>query len=88
VGHCANVLWFDLDARLEAYRRTPDMAAVKATLANATQLQGEIWLQAIAACREADSQSATLLLLLGLNAMIDIATTRTMAIQTHPPTII
>ncbi len=78
-----------VDARLEAYRKLPDVAAAKAELANATKLQGEIWRQAVAACGADGVQPATTMLLLpALNAMIDITTTRTMATQMHPPTII
>jgi hypothetical protein len=75
-------------ARLEAYRKLPDLVAAKEELARATQLQGQIWEQAVAACRTANYQPATMLLLPALNAMIDITTTRTMAAQTHPPPII
>jgi hypothetical protein len=77
-----------LDARLEVYRRLPDMEAAKQELARSTKLQGQIWEQAVAACREANYQPATMLLLPAMNAMIDITTTRTMAAQTHPPTVI
>ena len=77
-----------LDARLEAYRKLPDIAAAKEGLARATKLQGQIWEQAVAACREANYQPATMLLLPAMNSMIDITTTRTMAAQMHPPAII
>ena len=77
-----------VDARLAVYRKLPDMAAAKEELAKATKLQGEIWSQAVAACREAPTPQATMLLLPALNAMIDITTTRTMAAQMHPPAII
>jgi len=77
-----------VEARLAVYRKLPDIPAVKAELARVMKLQGEIWTQAIAACREAGFQPATMLLLPALNQMIDITTTRTMAAQTHPPTIV
>jgi hypothetical protein len=77
-----------LGARLEAYRALPDIAAAKVGLARAAQLQGQIWEQAVAACQKSNYQPATMLLLPALNAMIDITTTRAMATQTHPPTII
>jgi hypothetical protein len=77
-----------LGVRLEAYRELPDIEVAKEGLARATKLQGQIWEQAVAACRTANSQAATMLLLPALNAMIDITTTRTMAGQTHPPPII
>jgi hypothetical protein len=77
-----------LDTRLAVYRKLPDVAAAKEELAKATKQQGEIWRQAVAACREAGSQPAAMLLLPALNAMFDITTTRTMAAQMHPPTVI
>lgn len=78
-----------VDSRLEIYRKLPDLDAVKAELARSTQLQGEIWTQAVAAGRlEGAPPAATMLLLPALNQMIDITTTRTMAGQMHPPTII
>jgi hypothetical protein len=74
--------------RLEVFRKLPDVAAAKEELAKSTTLQSQIWQQAVAACRAADYQPATILLLPALNEMIDITTTRTMAAQTHPPAII
>ena len=73
--------------RLEVYRKLPDIVAAMQELAKATQFQGHIWRQAVAACQEAPP-AATMLLLPALNAMIDITTTRTMSAQMHPPPII
>jgi hypothetical protein len=75
-----------LDARLAAYRAVPDLKAVNVELARATALQEEIWRRATAA--STGSQPATMLLLPALNQMIDITTTRTMAAQIHPPSIV
>ena len=77
-----------VEARLDAYRKLPDIAAAKEGLARATVLQGEIWGEAVVASRAASPQPATMLLLPALNAMIDITTTRTMAAQMHPPAVI
>ena len=78
-----------LDSRLEVYRKLPDVQAAKAELARATELQGEIWSQAVAASHEEGASSAARILLLpALNQMIDITTTRTMAFQLHPPLMI
>ena len=74
-----------LDARLATYRALPDMDAVKRNHARATALQQEIWSKAVAA--SAGTQ-ASVLVLPALNQMIDITTTRTMAAQMHPPTVI
>lgn len=78
-----------LDARLAVYRKLPDLDAAQAELAKATALQATIWTQAIAAGqREGASPDAIRLLLPALNEMFDITTTRTMAAQMHPPSVI
>jgi hypothetical protein len=78
-----------LDARLEVYRKLPDVEAAKAALTTSTHLQNEIWTQAVDASRLTDSQpDAAKLLLPALNTMIDITTTREMAANLHPPAII
>jgi hypothetical protein len=78
-----------LDSRLAAYRKLPDVQAAKEELARSNRLQGEIWREAVSAVRADGAQpSAAMLLLPALNAMIDITTTRTMATQMHPPTIV
>ena len=75
-----------LDARLEAYRRLPDPAALHEGLARAEALQREIWTASVEASREAPQ--ATLLLLPAVNDMIGVARARTVAFQTHPPTVV
>jgi hypothetical protein len=78
-----------LDTRIEVYRKLPDIAAAKESLAKANELQIQIWRQAVAASRaEGAPPAAPILLLPALNAMIDITTTRTMATQMHPPAIV
>jgi hypothetical protein len=77
-----------VDARIAAYRSFPDLSAVKAELARAVRLQGEIWAQAVAASRGEGTQSARILVLPALNAMIDITTTRIVAARTHAPSIV
>jgi hypothetical protein len=53
----------------------PDIEAAKAALTTSTQLQHEIWTQAVGASRLSDSHpEAGKLLLPALNAMIDITT--------------
>jgi hypothetical protein len=78
-----------LDARLDVYRKLPDVEAAKAALTTSIHLQYEIWTQAVNASRLGDSHpDAGKLLLPALNAMIDITTTREMAANLHPPAII
>ena len=78
-----------VDSRLELYRRLPNMRAAQAELAKSKKLQEEIWTQAVAVTRLPNShQDAGKLFLPAINNMIDIATTRTMWLQAHPPVII
>ena len=78
-----------LDARLEVYRKLPDIKAAKAALTTSTHLQNQIWTQAVDASRLTDAHpDAAKLLLPALNTMIDITTTREMAANLHPPAII
>ena len=80
-----------LDSRIEVYRRVPnipDTEAVRAALAGSTNLQSEIWALAVSSSREAGTAQAPMLLLPALNAMFDIATTRTEATRLDPPMII
>ena len=78
-----------LDSRIEMYGNLSDTAAAKEHLAKSIRLQEEIWRQAVAGLREEGvAPQGTTVLLPALNAMIDITTTRTMAMQLHPPTVI
>ena len=78
-----------LDARIAAYERLPDVSAAMSEMAKSKELQNRIWAGAIQATRSPDAASnAALLLLPALNTMFDITTTRTMALQMHPPKVI
>lgn len=78
-----------VDSRLETYRRLPNMQAFEAEMAKSKELQEELWTYAVAATSvPTPHPDAGRLLLPALNNMIDIATTRTMALQIHPPRII
>jgi hypothetical protein len=77
-----------VDARLETFRKIPDLAAVAAEQSRAEALQREIWAQAVAGCKEINSPAVTTLVLGSLNLMIDISTTRNEGAQMHPPRII
>jgi len=74
------------DTRIEVYRRLPDISAAREALARAAALQGEIWAAGVEAVRQ--SPQSGMLLLPALNAMFDITTTRTMALETHPPLLV
>jgi hypothetical protein len=77
-----------LDARMAFYGKLLDTSAAEVEASRAAALEREIWSQAVVACREAPSPATTTLFLSSLNAMIDITTTRDLALQTHPPTMI
>lgn len=78
-----------VDSRLETYRKLPDMIAAEAEATKSKAIQKEIWTKAVIATQLGDSHAdAGKLLLPALNAMIDVTTTRAMALQTHPPNII
>jgi len=76
-----------LDARMEAFKKFADPAASNEALARSVSLQTEIWALATAACRESPPQTS-LLVIPALNAVIDIAATRTMTARIHPPPIV
>jgi hypothetical protein len=58
-----------LDTRLEAYRVIPDVDAMREALGRAEEIQRDIWSRSVAACRDADPEPCTILLLPALNAM-------------------
>lgn len=63
--------------------------AKKAIAAETAGLQNEIWTKALAAARRPDAPSHAMMLLVpALNEMIDITTTRSMAMENHPPTVV
>jgi hypothetical protein len=77
-----------VDSRIETYRNAVDIEGVQADLARSAGQQRGIWAAAVEASREPPLPQATMLLLPALNQMIDITTSRTMAMQFHQPTII
>jgi hypothetical protein len=78
-----------VDSRLETYRKLPNMQAAEAEIAQTKKIQREIWTKAVTATTfQGSHPDAGKLLLPALNNMIDITTTRGMALRTHPPNII
>ena len=75
------------DARMAVYGALPDMAASDAHATRAVKLQAEIWKDSLSALKSAPPQ-ASLLVIPALNDMIDITTTRSIALRTHTPGII
>lgn len=77
-----------LDSRLSAYDKLPDMAAAEQEFAHAAQIQQQIWTRALAASQTDSTQNVARLLLPALNEMIDVTTSRAVALHTHLPPLI
>jgi hypothetical protein len=73
-----------VDARLAAYAALPDVDAAREHLDRSKQIQQELWQHAVAASADAPPSTA-MLLLPAINAMFDIASTRTLTTAIHPP---
>ena len=75
-----------LDARLDFYDKVGgDREAAKLAFAKSADLQHKIWADSVAACVRQSSAAVTSLVLGSVNSMIDITTTRLIALETHPP---
>lgn len=77
-----------LDARIRAYDQLPDLNAVHRELERAAKLQQVIWARAVVSSRSDASQDVARLLLPALGEMIDVTTSRTVALHTHLPFLI
>lgn len=76
------------DARLSSYRAFLDLDRVRAEQQRALSFQAGIWREAVCASQQSETSSAAMLLLPALNAMIEIMTTRSAALEMHPPVVI
>lgn len=74
-----------LDARVRAYEKFAHREAAGKEFARASELQQQIWSQALTASRGENSQDATRLLLPALDEMIDVTTSRAIALELHLP---
>ncbi len=77
-----------VDARIAYYRDLTDVDLASRESVRANALQQDIWKQAIAGLQQMPTPTLGVSLLQALNAMIDITTTRSVALETHPPLII
>ena len=75
-------------SRVAFYEVMTDIEATTHEVNKATELQNIIWDKAVAATQGTENQAARMLLIPSLNEMIDIVTTRSIAIQTHSPFMI
>jgi len=77
-----------VDARLRVFGALSDSNATEAELAHARQLQQQIWSAATVSSLSDPSQNSARLLLPAINEMIDVTTARTVALNTHLPSLI
>jgi hypothetical protein len=77
-----------LDARIRIFQKLHDRKASEQELARSGQLQQEIWSRAITFSQTDPTQNVGRLLLPALNDMIDITTTRDVALTTRMPFLI
>src|ERR1700687_4586614 len=76
-----------LDTRLDVYEKLPDLATAGKDLQRAAKLQQDIWSHAMAGSRDDPTQNVVRLLP-ALNDMVDVTTSRTIALHTHLPPLI
>jgi hypothetical protein len=76
-----------IDSRLAIYKALPDVSEARKRLSESATVQTKIWREAVAGCKisEQNGNAVTSLVLSAINDMIDITTTRTAAMETHPP---
>jgi hypothetical protein len=74
-----------LEARFRAYERGADQEMVDRFIAQAAQLQQQIWAQAVAAGHVDQTQNTTRVALPAINEMIDVTTARSVAARTRLP---
>jgi hypothetical protein len=77
-----------LDARIGAYAKLPDTTAADREFTRATEIQKQIWIRGVRASESAPNTVAERLVLPALNDMIDVTTSRTIALFTNLPGLI
>ncbi|MGC2163236.1 MAG: hypothetical protein WA634_15090 [Silvibacterium sp.] len=78
-----------VDARIAFYTDLRhDRTRANSDLASSNALQLKIWRESVAAATQTSSPAVLTLVVSSLNDMIDITTTRSVALQTHPPLMI
>jgi VIT1/CCC1 family predicted Fe2+/Mn2+ transporter len=77
-----------LDARLQVYQKLPNLAAAEQEMEHAAGIQQRLWSQAVTASRAGTTPAVAMLLLPAINQMIDVTTSRKVALYTHLPSLI
>lgn len=73
---------------LEGYRLLPDIPAAEAKLVDVARIEGQIWGLVVADCDFKSAPNCALHLPPAVNAMFDMANSRYLATQKHPPFVI
>jgi hypothetical protein len=75
-----------VDSRITFYKEvTSDRARTIKNFEHSIELQKKVWTETVAAAKQTGSPAVLSLVVSSLNDMIDITTTRLVALQTHPP---
>lgn len=74
-----------LEARIETYADIRDRAAPAASMKKSVELQNAIWNRLAAAAQQDQTSRVAAAVLPAVNQMFDLANTRTLATQRHPP---
>jgi hypothetical protein len=77
-----------LDARVQAYEKFAHKESTEREFELASELRRQIWIQALTFSRADQSQDAVRPLLPALNEMIDVTTSRAIALESHLPALI
>lgn len=77
-----------LDARLQIYRKLPNLEAAGQEMEHSAGIQQKLWSQAVNASRANASPAVAILVLPAINQMIDVTTSRRVALYTHLPSLI
>ena len=77
-----------LDARLQVYQKLPNLAAAEQEMERTAAIQQRLWSQAVTASRASTTPAVAMLLLPAINQMIDVTTSRKVALYTHLPSLI
>jgi hypothetical protein len=74
-------------SRIAVYQNIPDIEAVRRELSRSKNIQNILWKKVVEGTKTS-SPATQSLVLTSMNELIDITTTRTVALTTHPPTAI
>jgi hypothetical protein len=74
----------NLRSRIATFQKVPDIQATRLELARSQAIQNELWKEVVESTKTT-SPATQSLVLTSLNQLIDITTTQTVALTTHPP---